>query len=521
MQENTLLLIVEGRVEWRINGQSQVLERGSLLGAEANCLVESVVSAASPLRGWKLTFSLFQLSSISPVIQQAHLVNWHAPGAKSHCLQSLEEDELLAVERELEQVTRNVDLDAIVLQAVCGRLMLLLHKKQQMLSQRPELEQAALHMKRQYHAAITREQLASLAGLSVWHFSRKFKDEYGETPMDYLSRIRMMRAQEHLIAGVRVQEAARLSGFADVFYFSKRFKQSIGIAPSGYMETIDTRRIAATSSLLAEYLLSLGIVPRLVLAYIPLVANHQSELMDRYQVTMLDSPQYSDCATALSPHSPELIIAHQMTESERESLGALAPVIHAFTNDCRSLLARLSGLFNKREAAARQLKSMEGIARSARQQLMACGGSDETVLILRVESSGYRYVNSRRGFGASSIIYGDLNLKLPPGLDTDRAACTPITPDELARANPDHLFIEKRVSQEGGADRMMEQLQSHARWRDIAAVRHGRVYPVTTRLWVNGCGPVGYGEIIAQAVSCITAHNCPSHCTQSDMEQGR
>ena len=50
-----------------------------------------------------------------------------------------------------------------------------------------------------YEQMITRKQLAEIAGISPWHYSRKFNERYGKPPLDYLAHYRIYRAQEALV----------------------------------------------------------------------------------------------------------------------------------------------------------------------------------------------------------------------------------------------------------------------------------------------------------------------------------
>jgi len=59
-----------------------------------------------------------------------------------------------------------------------------------------------------------------------------FKEVTGMTPIEYLISILINKAKELLQDGYSVIEAARRTGFSDVFYFSKCFKQKEGLASS-------------------------------------------------------------------------------------------------------------------------------------------------------------------------------------------------------------------------------------------------------------------------------------------------
>ncbi|WP_037825876.1 helix-turn-helix transcriptional regulator [Streptomyces sp. NRRL B-1347] len=77
--------------------------------------------------------------------------------------------------------------------------------------------------------------VAAHAGYSRFHFIRAFKETYGETPGQYLSRRRIERAEDLLrSADLAVTEVCFLVGFAGVGTFSATFKRRTGLTPGEY-----------------------------------------------------------------------------------------------------------------------------------------------------------------------------------------------------------------------------------------------------------------------------------------------
>lgn len=83
------------------------------------------------------------------------------------------------------------------------------------------------------------EQLASVAGLSRAHFSRRFADRIGLPPADYVQQERMKRAAKLLIAnrGLTIKEISALCGMPESNYFSKVFRQTYGVSPTEFRST--------------------------------------------------------------------------------------------------------------------------------------------------------------------------------------------------------------------------------------------------------------------------------------------
>jgi AraC-like DNA-binding protein len=81
------------------------------------------------------------------------------------------------------------------------------------------------------------EQMAAQAGFSKFHFARSFKDAYGETPANYLSRRRVERAKDLLrSANLSVTEVCMLVGFSSLGSFSSRFSEMVGMSPSAFQQ---------------------------------------------------------------------------------------------------------------------------------------------------------------------------------------------------------------------------------------------------------------------------------------------
>ncbi|MFC7844335.1 helix-turn-helix domain-containing protein [Streptomyces sp. NPDC001046] len=77
------------------------------------------------------------------------------------------------------------------------------------------------------------EELAGLCNLSSSHFRTLFKRATGLTATQYQQHLKIARATEFLASGeYNVTEAARASGFRDVYYFSYLYKKLTGINPS-------------------------------------------------------------------------------------------------------------------------------------------------------------------------------------------------------------------------------------------------------------------------------------------------
>ena len=97
------------------------------------------------------------------------------------------------------------------------------------------LRRARDHIDRRYQEPLNLDMLSAVAGVSKYHFARCFEATYGETPIRYLTRRRIERAQDLLrAANLTVTEVCMLVGFSSLGSFSSRFTQSVGESPTAY-----------------------------------------------------------------------------------------------------------------------------------------------------------------------------------------------------------------------------------------------------------------------------------------------
>jgi len=82
---------------------------------------------------------------------------------------------------------------------------------------------------------ISIQALADIAGLSMFHFARAFKQSEGVTPHEYLVHCRVQRAKDLLTdSKLALSEIALASRFSDQSHLARRFREHVGVTPSSY-----------------------------------------------------------------------------------------------------------------------------------------------------------------------------------------------------------------------------------------------------------------------------------------------
>lgn len=99
----------------------------------------------------------------------------------------------------------------------------------------PQIGQALAMIQRQPGKSWTVESLASHVSLSRSAFSAKFKQLVGESPMKYITRVRLTKAAALLrTQSPTLVEVAMSVGYDSEVAFSKAFKRYFGMAPGAY-----------------------------------------------------------------------------------------------------------------------------------------------------------------------------------------------------------------------------------------------------------------------------------------------
>ena len=97
------------------------------------------------------------------------------------------------------------------------------------------LRRARDQMDREYASPLDVEALARTAVMSSGHFSRSFREAYGETPYSYLMTRRIERAMTLLRRGdLSVTDVCFEVGCSSLGTFSTRFTELVGESPSAY-----------------------------------------------------------------------------------------------------------------------------------------------------------------------------------------------------------------------------------------------------------------------------------------------
>jgi AraC family transcriptional regulator len=98
--------------------------------------------------------------------------------------------------------------------------------------ERRRIQAVVRHIETAYAEPCSLKTLAELAGLSRWHFVRRFHEVAGQSPNQFLIHTRIRAAADRLLAGpTPIAEVALDVGFNDISHFNASFRAIFGCAP--------------------------------------------------------------------------------------------------------------------------------------------------------------------------------------------------------------------------------------------------------------------------------------------------
>lgn len=226
------------------NSNAMIVHQGEFVIINSNDIHHGVnlsenlsyyVMIADPSLLHSQTIDAVETKFITPIVQNGILFQNHIKGDKDiqNCF--------LALIHEIQN--KEVGYELAIKSHLYGLMTILFRKyivkilsEDQLALRMKNLERFApvfQHIEEHYREGISVQNLADMAGLSRFHFSRLFKELTDRTVIAYINLIRI-RKSEYLLRNttMNVSEVALATGFNDIYYFSRSFKKHKKIPPS-------------------------------------------------------------------------------------------------------------------------------------------------------------------------------------------------------------------------------------------------------------------------------------------------
>jgi AraC-like DNA-binding protein len=107
-----------------------------------------------------------------------------------------------------------------------------------------QIRKVTSHIEANLDKSIKSGDLAALLDLNPCHFSRAFRNSFGDSPLEYVSRRRMERAQGLMLStDAPLSQIALECGLADQAHFSRLFRRIVGESPRAWRRARGSERV--------------------------------------------------------------------------------------------------------------------------------------------------------------------------------------------------------------------------------------------------------------------------------------
>lgn len=113
------------------------------------------------------------------------------------------------------------------------------HAERRAMVQDSRMSKLIDYVQQHLHEPITIDQLSDAACLTKSHLIRTFRQSIGVTPLQYVIRKKIQKAQSLLLStDMTVQQVGECVGMQDSSYFIRLFRKNIGFTPLEYRENL-------------------------------------------------------------------------------------------------------------------------------------------------------------------------------------------------------------------------------------------------------------------------------------------
>jgi len=255
---------------------------------------------------------------------------------------------------------------------------------------------------------------------------------------------------------------------------------------------VQPRNLLVLDSIYAECLIEMGVTPQIVSFVSEIEPEYREPYFKEHGVTMVAAEQYQYNYEQLLQLSPDMILLRGvgLEKDAYDDLTKIAPTVALDSNnEIENAIPKLAEIFDKQEEAAKVLDEYKAKAEQTREKIAAAIG-DQTVMVLRVEHSRYRYMGAKSS-DSSAFFYQTMGLNSPEAIKDSTDWFNQFSLEILPGIDPDFIFLEDRVLVGYDTTKSMKELKESKVWSGLDAVKNDRVFPLKTSDFTVGVGPVG------------------------------
>lgn len=488
-----LLAITAGKGSLEVNNLTYELMEGSVVLLPANTDAFLITHLQQPLHAYKLTIRIQEQKRALPagaMMQKSEIAS------TSNMLLFPYEPAIVSNVKELylhrlpDRETRHVQNQMLFHQIILQ--LLELQETINTVSEQPSMERSITYLENHFSEKIRREHLASIAGVSLSHYSTLFKHLTGFSQSEYLSRLRVHRSKELLLNGSgTLREIALKVGYKDEFYLSRRFKQQTGASPSGYNRS-SFQRVAVILTPYASHLLLLGLEPTVTISESSEYLNLSDQEPPQSMKFIHINSSAVQLRSALLEANIELIIAAKQHLEHfglnAGQLRAVAPVVEIPWMELgwKDHLRLIGRVTQRSERAEQWLAEFEQEELAARAVVQHSAVAKEIMTILVIKPEGLLVYGARN---VGYVMYQSLGLKAPALVEKemkklgDQFHSIPIDVTDLADYAGDRILVIV-FPDEKGSTAHTEAIFESPYWKQLPAVQRNHLHLLDMDEWV-------------------------------------
>ncbi|WP_256761816.1 helix-turn-helix domain-containing protein [Cohnella sp. WQ 127256] len=344
--------------------------------------------------------------------------------------------------------------------------------------QKTDLSEARQYIEENFTKQLSLAHLADLTGLSSSYFSAAFKQEYIQSPMEFVTQLRIQKAKQLLQKDdVRLKFVAEAVGYSDEFYFSRVFKKVEGVSPTVYTSQQKSHIGVVTGNMMG-YLHAAGIIPfaaPLSAKWTPYYYNLWPQQIE-HKVALTNNKNYCSPNELLHLQMDLLISPRDLPSKVVKLMEDHFPVYWLDDKqNCLIELTELAARLNKREEATQWITQYNARLEDIRRGLGWSTHPPKVLAIRIYQQQIFAYCNT----GMQHLLFQDLGAVSSyehPGLYNAE-----ITFEELGKLQVDKLFTIVCPDDESRAT--WHHLQRDAGFKQLEAIKNQQIYVIHSDPW--------------------------------------
>lgn len=334
-----------------------------------------------------------------------------------------------------------------------------------------------------YAQDISVQKLARLANLRPAQFTALFRQITGRKPLEYLNHVRIEQAKEWLsLSDEPLRDIAGRVGFRDEYYFSRRFRQHTGLAPRQYDRSLQRHTLVQDW---AGHEVIIPGHPERILYY----GDSAGDLL-ALGLPVLDGKAY-DVLPSIDlewtvQKQPDLILLDSTNEQLYQRLSRIAPtLIYNSHASLEERIRKVGSWFGMELDAETWIGSYHRRTEEMWSSIKPWIQLGETASVLVHHRGARLFVMGN--IGLAPFLYHPQGFtpvsKVQEALAAGRAY-KEISTESISQYAGDHIFV--MLPESDAARAATEKLFESDEWKELPAVKKGKVYTLDEQVWNMG-----------------------------------